>query len=98
MTKETIDTTNKLIRPEDVAESDNDVIRQLSDNLQGVTAEDVGAMCDEMDESERRKEEEKKSWEIPQELKDFRKKWEQEIDLDDSIKKKIVDVLITFRT
>ena len=49
MTKEIIDTTNKLIKPGDIPSSENDVIKQLSDNLQGITLEEVDVMCDEMD-------------------------------------------------
>ena len=66
MTNENLDTTNKLIKPEDISPSDDEVIRQLSENLQDVTPEDINTMCDEMDEAKKRREEEKKDWEIPQ--------------------------------
>ena len=49
MTKETLDTTNKLLKPEDIAKSDDEAIRQLSENLQDITPEDIDAMCDNMD-------------------------------------------------
>ena len=53
MTNENLDTTNKLIKPEDISPSDDEVIRQLSDNLQDITPEDVDAMCDEMNEAKK---------------------------------------------
>ena len=53
MPKETIDTTNKLIKPEDISPSDDEVIRQLSENLQDVTLGDIDDMCDEMEEVEK---------------------------------------------
>ena len=91
MPNETVNTTNKLIKPEDISESDNDVIRQLSENLQDVTTEDINAMCDEMDEAKKRREEEKKKWEIPQELSDYRKKWkEKDVRIWSETKEKII--------
>ena len=53
MTKEIVDTTNKLIKPEVISKSDDSVIRQLSENLQGITPEDVDTMCEEMDDEKR---------------------------------------------
>ena len=85
MTKETLDTTNKLIKAGDISTSDDCIIRQLSENLQNITPKDVDAMCDAIDE-------EKRKWEAPQELKDFRKKWNEKMHIDESIKKKIEDV------
>ena len=57
MSNENLDKTNKLIKPEDTPTSDDDIIRQLSENLQDVSPEDLDAMCDEMDEIKRREEE-----------------------------------------
>ena len=53
---ENLDKTNKWVNPEDISKSDDEVIRQLSENLQGVTTEDIEAMCDEMDEAKKRAE------------------------------------------
>ena len=70
MPKEIIDTTNKLIKPEDISKSDNDVIKQLSDNLQNISPEDINAMFDEMDEAKRGKEEKKNKWMLEQPKKE----------------------------
>ena len=89
MTKEIIDTTNKLVKPKDISPSDNEVIRQLSENLQDISTEDVNAMCDEMDEAKKINEEEKLK--IPQDLTAFRKEWESKIEkIDKSSKEKII--------
>ena len=57
MTNEALDITNKLIKPDDIPASDDAMIQQLSDNLQGITTEDVDVMCNEIDEAgEKRKE------------------------------------------
>ena len=53
MTNEILDTTNELIKPEGITPSDDAIIRQLSDNLQDITSEDIDAICDEMDEAKR---------------------------------------------
>ena len=89
MTNEILDTINKLIKPEDISISDDAVIRQLSDNLQDITPEEVDGMCDEIEEAkrnqkEKKNEEEQKKEVALQELMDFRETWETEIDLDDS--------------
>ena len=53
MSNEILDTTNKLIKPEDISKSDDTVIKQLSENLQNITPEDIDAMCKEMDEAKK---------------------------------------------
>ena len=89
MVNEELDTTNKLIKHEDISMSDDDVIKQLSENLQDITPEDVDSMCDEIEEEEKKRE-------IPQELRDFRKIWDRNIDVNTNIsvewKEKIIKV------
>ena len=110
MSNEEFDTTNKLIKPEDIPTSDNEVVKQLSDNLQNITPKDIDTMCNEIDEAEtkmkeeeekkkkeeeemKRKEEEERMSKIPEELKSFRETWEKEINLDDDMKRKIIEAV-----
>ena len=101
MANENLDTTNKLIKPDNISPSDDAIIRQLSDNLQDITPEDVDAICDEIDEAEVMKKGQQeakdgngeKKFEIPQQLADFRKMWEKKINLDDDKKKVIIDAV-----
>ena len=51
MVDKILDTTNKLISQKNVSESDDNTIKQLSDNLQDITTEDIDSMCDEIDEA-----------------------------------------------
>ena len=95
MTNVNLDTTNKLIKPEDIPASDDEVIRQLSENLQDISPGDIDAIFDEIDEKKRIEEEEKKKWEITQELKDYREVWKEKIDLDDDVKKMIEDAAMS---
>ena len=93
MANEILDTTNKLMKPGEIPSSDNAVIQQLSENLQGITIEEVDVMCDEMEEAEKRREYEKKKLMILQKLNDFREWRKNEIDLDDSTKNKIINIV-----
>ena len=64
MTNEALDTTNKLVKPEDISISDDAVIQQLSDNLQGISPEEVDAMYTEMDKAEKIRNEQETKREI----------------------------------
>ena len=57
MTKEILDTTNKLVTPESISASDNESIRQLSENLQNITPDDIDAMCNENTEAPKKEKE-----------------------------------------
>ena len=61
MVDKILDTTNKLLRPENVSKSDENAIIQLSENLQDITPEDIDSMCDKIDEAEKT---EKENWKI----------------------------------
>ena len=86
MANEWVDTTNKLIKPDDISKSDDAVIQQLSENLQDITPEDIDGMCDEIEEAEKRSE-------FPaKELEDFRERWKEKIeDINERVKKTIIE-------
>ena len=81
MTNEALDTTNKLVKPEDISISDDAVIQQLSDNLQGITPEEVDAMYTEMDKAEKIRNEQETKREIEEKrLKKIESmKWNKEM-------------------
>ena len=78
-------------------EGDREKEKRLLEALKAIPDEEIIRLWEERDEEERlkeeakRTEEEKKKWEIPQELKDFRKKWEEKIILDEDKKKVIIE-------
>ena len=88
MVNEKIDTTQNIITP---PVWDHEKEEDLLAALESIPEEDIMRMWAKMDDTERKREEEEmKSWEVPQELKDYRRARWQKIWLDAEIKEKIV--------
>ena len=87
MANEKIDTAQNIIKP---PVGDREREEDLLATLEAIPEENIMKMWAKMDEAER-KEEEKKKWEIPQELKDFRELWKENIqNISDESKEKII--------
>ena len=88
MTNEKIDIAQNIIKP---PVWDREREEDLLATLEAIPEENIMKMWAKMDEAEAKRREEEKKEEIPQELKDFRKKWEEKIDLDEDKKKVIIE-------